>query len=121
MKNLAPQIFRQRLIIEALYKELPTKERWEQYLKELSDLLDMEIVHGPFVHNWAEEAKPKEFGAWEWFAIWTTSWVHMYTREKLGKLLTVDIYTCKEFDPKVAVEFTKTFFDLKEIVYNDNR
>ena len=44
----------------------------------------------------------------------------MYTWQKKGKLITIDIYTCKFFDPLVAVNFTKLFFDLVKIEFNDN-
>jgi S-adenosylmethionine decarboxylase len=118
MKNLAPEIYRQRLTIEWIYKELPSKEDWKKYLSKLSELLEMQIIYWPFVHNWAEESNPNEFGAREWFAIRTTSWVHMYTREKKWKLLTVDIYTCKKFEPVLAVEFTKDFFELIKVEFD---
>lgn len=118
MKDLAPQIFRQRLAIEGIYETFPSKEQWVEYLNKLSEVLGMQIVHGPFVDNRAEQAKPKEFDGWEWFAIRTTSGVHMYVRERDEKLLTVDIYTCRWFDPQVAVEFTKNFFQLIEVVHS---
>ena len=88
-----------------------------EYLKKLADLLNMEIVHGPFVGEWAHQAKPEIFGAWEAYAIWATSGVHMYAWEKTGKLITVDIYTCKDFENEVAVNFTKEFLGLTEVAW----
>lgn len=108
MKKLAPQLCRQRVVIELLVDYIPTKELLEQYLVELSHVSGMTPVDGPYIYPCGE----KGFGGW---IHWTTSGAHVYSYppEKTGfekSLVTVDSYTCKPFDVKKVTSFTTDYF-----------
>lgn len=54
---------------------------------------------------------------WAGWMHWETSGVHFYAWEQPALFFSVDIYTCKKFDSKLAANFTKEFFGAKELVY----
>ncbi len=113
MKDLAPQIYRQRLIIEGIYDTHMSTNKLKTYMKNLSKKLAMTIVYGPIARNLAGKINPVHEG-YEAILIWAESGVSVYTWKK-QRFFTVDIYSCKEFDNRIAVELTKEFFNAKEI------
>ena len=51
MKDLAPQIYRQRLIMEGFYQIHVTKERLETYLVDLAGHLELRIYGDPIIFS----------------------------------------------------------------------
>ena len=47
---------------------------------------------------------------------WETSGAHFYAWDRPRLFFSVDVYTCKAFDPRAAVDFTAEFLDADEIV-----
>ena len=117
MKNLAPDIFRQRLIIEGIYIEKPTVFSLKRLMQSLSKKLGMKIIYGPLVHDLAGNLNPLHKG-FECNLIWAESGASVYTWDR-NSFFSVDIYTCKKFDSKVAVKHVKTFFKAKEIQFKE--
>jgi len=115
MKNLASKIYRQRLVIEGIYSTDITPSKLKNYMQTLSGKLGMTIIYGPLVKNLAGKINPFHSGL-EAFLIWAESGTQVYTWEK-DKFFTVDIYSCKKFKAKTAVEYTKEYFKAKELVY----
>lgn len=115
MKDLAPKIYRQRLIIEGLYTIEIKSSKLKTFMKNLSAKLGMTIIYGPIVKNLGEKIDPTYKG-FECVIIWAESGASIYSWEN-EKFFTVDIYTCKKFDAKTAVKLTKEFFEAKEIVF----
>ncbi len=114
MKDLAPQILRQRLVIEGypVSADAVTAEKIKEYLKKLSDVTGMITLIDPVTH------RSESYGEAAWIH-WETSGAHFYAWEKPVLFFSVDIYTCKAFDPKKAVEFTNDFFEASEIEYRE--
>ena len=56
---------------------------------------------------------------WAGWIHWETSGAHFYAWEQPALFFSVDIYTCKEFEPEHAVKFTEKFFDASQIVYKE--
>lgn len=110
MKNLAPKIYRQRLVIEGIPAKNIKATDIKKYLSELSRQLKMITLLNPVTHM-----SPK-FG-WAGWIHWETSGAHFYAWEKPKLFFSVDIYTCKKFSNKKAVEFTKNFFQASQIVW----
>jgi hypothetical protein len=109
-KDLAPTIHRQRLVIEGYPGFVITDEHIKDYLAQLSPLLGMVTVLDPVTHC------SDKYG-WAGWIHWETSGAHFYAWERPLLFFSVDIYTCKEFDPKVAIElFTKKYFQASEVV-----
>jgi hypothetical protein len=110
LKELAPSIFRQRLIIEGTYKEIVGSKEIKNYLKNLSNILKMKTLLEPLTH------KSKKYG-WAAWIHWENSGCHLYAWESPILFLSVDIYTCKKFNIRTAVNFTKKYFKTKEITF----
>lgn len=112
MKDLAPNIYRQRLVIEG-YPESPIDdEQIKQYLSELSGKIGMTQLIVPVTHC-------SDLYGWAGWIHWETSGAHFYAWERPIIFFSVDIYTCKQFDPKMAIDFTQNFFSASEIEYKE--
>lgn len=108
MKDLAPDIYRQRLVIEG-YPERPiTDEEIKRYLSELSVTTGMVQLIEPVTHR-------SDLYGWAGWIHWETSGAHFYAWERPRLFFSVDIYTCKAFSPEAAIEFTRKFFNVSEI------
>lgn len=112
MKDLAPNIYRQRLVIEGYPKKPITDSDIKQYLHELATVADMTELLSPVTHR-------SDLYGWAGWIHWETSGAHFYAWEQPLLFFSVDIYTCKEFNPQAVVEFTQKFFDTTEIVYKE--
>lgn len=112
MKDLAPDILRQRLVIEGYPATTIGDEKIRDYLSKLSEVIDMKRLMEPATH------RSDRFG-WAGWIHWETSGAHFYAWEQPKLFFSVDIYTCKAFDPGVAIEFTRRFFDTSEIEGKD--
>lgn len=109
MRDLAPMIYRQRLIVEGIAPQTIGEEQISQYLSELSDVCGMERLIDPVTH------RSEQFG-WAGWIHWETSGAHFYAWDEPVAFFSVDIYTCRPFDPMRALEFTAEFFDADELV-----
>lgn len=111
-EDLAPSIYRQRLVIEGFPASVISDKDIKNYLSKLSPLLGMKTVLDPVTHC------SDKFG-WAGWIHWETSGAHFYAWERPILFFSVDIYTCKEFDPNVAVEFTKRYFRADQITFKE--
>jgi S-adenosylmethionine/arginine decarboxylase-like enzyme len=117
MKKIAPEIFRQRLVIEGVYREKVTKQKIRKYLKELSRLLGMTVIFGPRIMRNGEKYRMGQEG-FEGLMVWVESGVSVYTWE-CRNFFTVDIYSCKKFSVEDAVCFTNDTFNASEIEFKE--
>jgi S-adenosylmethionine decarboxylase len=112
MKDLAPSIHRQRLIIEGYPEQPITDEQITRYLSQLSKVLDMTELLRPVTHR-------SDLYGWAGWIHWETSGAHFYAWEQPLLFFSVDIYTCKPFDVDDAVEFTREFFSSTETAWKE--
>jgi len=103
MPDMAPMIHRQRLVIEGLVDDVITAEDISAYLSQLSVVLDMKALMEPATH------RSDQFG-WAGWIHWETSGAHFYAWEQPLRFFSVDIYTCKAFNPMDALDYTSSFF-----------
>jgi hypothetical protein len=109
-RDLAPQILRQRLVIEG-YPALPISDaQIKDYLRRLSDFIGMRTLLEPVTHR-------SDLYGWAGWIHWETSGAHFYAWEQPLLFFSVDIYTCKAFDADVALEFTRRYFEASDITY----
>jgi S-adenosylmethionine decarboxylase len=108
LPDLAPQIHRQRLVIEGTCRTAISKRKVAEYLSLLAQVCDMALLHGPVTH------RSKRHG-WAGWVHWETSGAHFYAWEKPSVFFSVDIYACKAFDADATVRFTQGFFKAREI------
>lgn len=112
MRDLAPEIYRQRAVIEGYPTRELKADEIKEYLKKLSDVLDMTTLIEPVTH------RSPMYGEAAWIH-WETSGAHFYAWDVPRLFFSVDIYTCKKFDVQDAVNFTKEFFDATDIEYKE--
>ena len=117
MKRIAPEIYRQRLVIEGEYTGEITKVTIKKYLTELSRLLGMTIMFGPKVMRQGEKFRIGQ-GGFEGLMVWVESGVSVYTWEQRN-FFTVDIFSCRKFKAKEAVDYTAKIFKAKEIEFKE--
>jgi S-adenosylmethionine decarboxylase len=109
MRDLAPEIHRQRLVIEGLVAAPILEADIKVYLKELGSIADMRVLTEPVTHQ-------SPLYGWAGWVHWESSGAHFYAWDVPRLFFSVDIYTCKPFDPHHAVAVTATFFSAEEIV-----
>ena len=86
MKNLAPNITRQRLLIEGFYTIEITKKTIEKYLLDLAQHLNLRTYGEPIIFAPAS-GMGRDF-----------------------KFFLMIIYTCKGFDERAVIQFTQEYF-----------
>lgn len=111
-KNLAPNLIRQRLIIEGTTREIVGPDLMRDYLNKLADVTKMEKLSDPYIYS----AHDMGWGGW---IHWKTSGATFYSYPTNPPLFTVDCYTCKPFLIEEAVKFTKEYFNATEIVFKE--
>jgi hypothetical protein len=109
MPDLAPMIHRQRLVIEGRPRDPIDDAAITEYLLRLGEVCGMTVLADPVTHR-------SETYGWAGWVHWETSGAHFYAWDRPIRFFSVDIYTCKAFDPHHAVAFTQSFFHAAEIV-----
>lgn len=113
--DLAPEITRQRLIIEGTLHNAFTPEDMVLYSKDISKVLDMTPVGDPVTDH------AKEYGHCCWHH-WKESGMHIYGWDNRKPcFFSIDLYTCKPFNVNHPINFTKEFFgeNLINIVWKE--
>lgn len=107
--DLAPGIYRQRLVVEGYPAQPITQGEIVNYLERLGDVTAMNVLTRPVTHQ-------SPMYGWAGWVHWETSGAHFYAWEPPSELFfSVDIYTCKAFDPAKVQEFTRAYFDCSSI------
>src|SRR5216684_4142499 len=107
--DLAPAIYRQRLVVEGHPAASISAEEIVEYLSKLSVVCGMTQLMDPVTH------RSDRYG-WAGWVHWETSGAHFYAWDTPTLFFSVDIYACAPFSPEAVVEYTRTFFDAGEIV-----
>jgi len=106
--DLAPTIHRQRLVVEGYPAKPITDADIKDYLTKLSDVTDMTTLITPVTHN------SDKYG-WAGWIHWETSGAHFYAWEQPLLFFSVDVYTCKAFDPQKVEDFTREYFNASQV------
>ena len=107
MKDLAPDIFRKRMIVEGTLKKPFEPLEMIGYCRRITDVLKMTRISSPFCSH-----DPK-YG-WCAYMHWKESGIHIYSWDhRIPSFFSIDIYTCKSFHEKDVAEFTSRFFGKK--------
>jgi S-adenosylmethionine decarboxylase len=113
MRNLAPHIFRQRLLIEGFYTTAVTRDRVAAYLQGAAGHLGLEAYGEPTVHSPAGIGKAENQG-FDAFLPLVDSGITAYVWSA-AKFFSVVVYTCKGFDEAAAIAYTREFFGATEV------
>ena len=102
-RDLAPSIHRQRLIVEGLVTAPILEPEIAGYLKEVGSITDMTVLAEPVTNR-------SPLYGWAAWVHWETSGAHFYAWDAPHIFFSVDMYTCKAFEPGSVVEFTQEYF-----------
>jgi hypothetical protein len=108
--DLAPQLLRQRFVIEGTTEQIVEPPAIRAYLSDLALVADMQILSGPSAYS----AHDMGYGGW---VHWKTSGSHFYSYLTTPALFTIDVYTCKECSIPKVIAFTRDYFDAIDIVW----
>ena len=113
MKDLAPDIVRQRLLIEGRYNISVDRAAVEKYLMGVAAHLNLRTYGTPVVHapGGAGKADNEGFDA---FIPLIDSGISLYVWSQ-KKFFAAVLFTCKTFETERALQFTRGFFESTEL------
>jgi hypothetical protein len=113
MKNLAPHILRQRLLIEGYYGIKADKQAIKRYYETLTKKLKLRMYAKPLIHSPSGVGKKSNQGFDAFVPLIDSGiYVGVWAHEKFFSCI---IYTCKKFDEKKAIAVTKKFWKIDEV------
>jgi len=113
MKNLAPNIVRQRLLIEGFYKADADKNFIGKYFKTITKSLNLRMYGKPIIFSPGGKGKDINQG-YDAFVPLIDSGISVYVWSN-ARFISLIIYTCKSFDANKAVKATKKFWNMSKI------
>jgi S-adenosylmethionine decarboxylase len=107
--NIAPDIFRQRLLIEGFCGREIDEQVVRDYLLGVAGHLGLRTYGDPVVFSPGAGAGRAENAGFDAFVPLIDSGIsgYFWTAQKF---LSVLLYTCKGFDEQAALAFTRTYF-----------
>jgi len=115
MKNIAPEITRQRLLIEGYYGINIDEVTIESYLLGIASELNLATYGKPVIHTPEGTGKAENQG-FDAFIPLIDSGISLYVWTAARFFASV-LFTCKTFDTIQAVEYTRNFFATTELEY----
>lgn len=113
MKNLAPNITRQRLLIEGFYRIGVDKAVITNYFNTITKVLNLRMYGEPIIFSPGGKGK-KENQGYDAFVPLIDSGISVYVWSH-AKFLSLIIYTCKQFNEKKAISVTKKFWGINKV------
>jgi hypothetical protein len=115
MKNLAPEITRQRLIIEGYFSREIGRSEILAFFAIITKELGLRAYGEPTIHQTGGDGRAINQG-FDAFIPLIDSGIALYVWGN-AKFFSTVIYTCKEFDEKAAVRVAREFFGSKEVAH----
>lgn len=112
LTNIAPEVFRKRLLVEGYFGVEVTEDSLREYFSRITEGLRLRTYGEPIIHKTSGAGKDANEG-FDAFVplidsgIYISVWVN-------PKFLSTIIYTCAEFDEDKAVSLVKEIFRLTE-------
>ena len=113
MRDLAPEITRQRLLIEGFYTADIDEQRVEEYLQGVAAHLGLRAYGRSAIFSPGGEGQEKNQG-FDAFLPLIDSGISLYAWTG-PRFVAVVLFTCKAFDEGAAVTYTRDFFGLGEL------
>ena len=111
MKDLAPDIFRQRLLIEGYYSAEVTRGSLADYLTGLAAHLGLRAYGEAAIFSPGAEGSAANQG-FDAFLPLVDSGIAAYVWTS-RRFVSIFLFTCKRFDPAAAIEFTRRAFAIE--------
>ena len=116
MRDLAPDIVRQRLLIEGYYSTEVDRSAVEKYLVGIAAHLGLRTYGAPMVHAPGGAGKDENEG-FDAFIPLIDSGISLYVWSRKRFFATV-LFTCKSFDVEAARRFTLEYFGAQEVEHS---
>ena len=100
-------------MLEGFYTITVDKSVIEKYFKGITECLNLRMYGEPIIFSPGGEGKEENQG-YDAFVPLIDSGISVYVWSS-AKFLSLIIYTCKDFDEKKAIEFTREFWNIAEI------
>jgi hypothetical protein len=112
IRNIAPDIFRQRLLIEGFFSREIDAQVVRDYLLGVAAHLGLRTYGEPVVFSPGAGTGRAENAGFDAFVPLIDSGISGYFW--IGpKFLSVLLYTCKGFDEQAAVDYAEKFFEIE--------
>lgn len=111
MRDLAPEIFRQRLLVEGRYGRDIGADEIRAYLSGLAAHLGLRAYGEPTIHSPSGEGKAENQG-YDAFLPLVDSGIALYVWTS-ARFFSAVIFTCKPFDVAAALDFTRERFAVR--------
>jgi len=110
-RNIAPDIFRQRLLIEGFFARQVDEQVIRDYLLGVAAHLGLRTYGEPVVFSPGAGAGRAENAGFDAFVPLIDSGIsgYFWTGQKF---LSILLYTCKGFDEQAAVDYTQAHFEI---------
>jgi S-adenosylmethionine decarboxylase len=116
VKNLAPDIFRQRLLIEGYYTIDVSADTIARFLLGVAEHLNLRTYGGPAIHSPGGKGREVNQG-FDAFIPLVDSGISLYVWSS-ARFFSAIIYSCKAFDALRAVAFAESFFTPKDQLFH---
>jgi S-adenosylmethionine decarboxylase len=113
MKDLAPGIFRKRLLAEGYFNINIDESALVNFFQYITANLSLKTYAKPIVHTTSGEGKEANQG-FDAFVPLIDSGIYLAVWNNL-KFLSLVMYTCKDFSEDLAVNNVKSYFSMEEI------
>lgn len=113
MRNLAPEIMRQRLLLEGFYDKFVDENVIREYFSFITQKLGLRMYGEPVIFSPGGEGKEENQG-YDAFVPLIDSGISLYVWTS-AKFFSLIIYTCKSFDAELATNATKEFFGAGQV------
>ena len=106
LKDLAPSVYRQRLLLEGYFDDEMTEERVRTYLLQLAEALDLRTYSDPIVFQPASGMGKDENAGFDAFVPLIDSGISAYFWSG-ACFFSILIYTCKGFEADTGIAKTR--------------
>lgn len=110
-RDIAPDIFRQRLLIEGFYSREIARDTVAAFLTGLAAELGLRAYADPVIYSPAGEERAENQG-FDAFLPLIDSGIAAYFWTG-RRFFSIVLYTCKAFDEDVAVRYTRAFLTVE--------
>ncbi len=108
MKNIAPEVLRQRLLIEGHFTIEVDRETVAHFFQTMTDSLGLRTYGEPIIFSPGGEGKEENQG-FDAFVPLIDSGISLYVWSN-AKFFSIIVYTCKSFDAEVAIKTASEYF-----------
>jgi|SRR3989344_2144644 len=115
MERIAPEIVRQRLLIEGFYGIEVNEKTISDYFTKITNNLGLKVYAAPTIFSPGGKGREENQG-YDAFVPLIDSGISLYVWCN-AKFFSIIIYTCKRFDEEKAILTTKKFFKTTETTY----